>query len=169
MITKVVTQPLGLSHTGVNITQDIMEESTGNLRKHYLAEPYLENFTSCGLACLRDFGWSYPSGSMYSSINDLAKICSLMFQYDKPSSNILSPTTLRETLLPKYLMPDREGGYALTWELYRIGDYMIRTKRGDVKGYASELIMVPELKLGIVVLANQVEHAQYAAQRSILL
>lgn len=41
---------------------------------------------------------------------------------------------------------------------------MVRTKRGDVAGYASELIMVPELKLGIVVLASMVEHAQYTAQ-----
>ena len=41
---------------------------------------------------------------------------------------------------------------------------MIRTKRGDVNGYASEMIMVPELKLGIVVLANIMEHAQDAAQ-----
>jgi hypothetical protein len=41
---------------------------------------------------------------------------------------------------------------------------MLRTKRGDVAGYASELLMVPELKLGIVVLASEVEHAQATAQ-----
>ena len=42
---------------------------------------------------------------------------------------------------------------------------MIRSKRGDVDGYASEIIMIPELKVGIVVLSSMVEHAQYIAQR----
>ena len=57
------------------------------------------------------------------------------------------------------------GGFALTWELYDgPSGYWLRTKRGDVDGYASEMIMVPELKLGIVTLSNVVEHAQSAAQ-----
>jgi len=105
---------------------------------------------------------------MFSSVADLAKIASLVFRDNVPFGSrpdqILDGATLRETLLPRYITPDREGGYGMTWELYRVGDYMIRTKRGDVEGYASELILVPELKLGIVVLASIVEHAQATAQ-----
>jgi CubicO group peptidase (beta-lactamase class C family) len=160
MIDRVILKPLGMRNSGVN-----MSKLTAAQYSQHLALPYQEGFKPCGQPCLRDFGWSSPSGAMYSTVNDLAKILQLMFQHDAPSSKILRPSTLRETLLPRYLMPDREGGYALTWELYRIGDYMLRTKRGDVDGYASEIIMIPELKLGFVVLASEVEHAQYAAQR----
>ena len=160
MIDHVVLKPLGMHNSGVN-----MSKLTAAQYSQHLALPYQEGLKECGQPCLRDFGWSQPSGSMFSSVNDLAKILQLMFQHDAPSSKILRPGTLRETLLPRYVMPDREGGYALTWELYRIGDYMLRTKRGDVDGYASEIIMIPELKLGFVVLASEVEHAQYAAQR----
>ena len=81
------------------------------------------------------------------------------------SPPLLDPATIREILHPRYITTDREGGYATTFELYHIGNYMIRSKRGDVDGYASEIILVPELQLGIVVLASMVEHAQYVAQR----
>jgi len=106
-----------------------------------------------------------PSGGCYSTVRDLAKIMSLLFQHDLSTSKMLSPSTLREILLPKFITNDREGGYATTFELYRIGDYMVRSKRGDVDGYASEIVMIPELKVGLVVLSNMVEHAQYIAQR----
>jgi len=66
-------------------------------------------------------------------------------------------------MLIRYLNSGGEDGFALPWELYKVGDYMIRTKRGDVFGYASEIIMVPELKLGIIVLSNCVEHAANSA------
>ena len=120
----------------------------------------------CGNFCLEDFGWSQPSGGMFSTVADLSSLMSMIFQYDNAStSTFLRASTLREILLPHYITSDRQGGYALTFELYKIGDYMIRTKRGDVDGYASEIIMIPELKVGIVVLSSMVEHAQYIAQR----
>lgn len=63
-------------------------------------------------------------------------------------------------------------GFALPWELEYYSNYLTRTKRGDVDGFASgnkirnliqEIILVEELKLGIVVLVNTVEEASAIA------
>lgn len=123
MVAALLTGPLNLTHTGVNFTADVMRESSP-LFPH-LALPYQEGMTPCGTPCLQDFGWGNPSGAMFSSVRDLAKICSLMFHgddsaHDGDASPILSATSLRETMLPKYITPDRTGGYATTWELYQI-------------------------------------------------
>lgn len=161
MIDQNIIGPMGLNGTGVLM-------STADRSR--LAQPYTAAGEPCGESCLADFGWGDPCGSMYSTVADLSKIISLMFRDNIPAgsmgpSQILDGATLREMCGIRYLTRDHQAGFALTWELYRIGDYMIRTKRGDVDGYASEIIFVPELKLGIVVLANIVEHAQDAAQR----
>jgi hypothetical protein len=69
-----------------------------------------------------------------------------MFQYDsdtKSGDSLIRPSTLREIMLPHYITTDRQGGYALTFELYKMNNYFLRTKRGDVDGYASEIIMIP--------------------------
>ena len=175
LINKTIIEPLGLANTGVDIT-------TAD-RKH-LAMPYscdLDGLDPSNAACvfpqeiynctvcLQDFGWGDPAGAMYSSANDLGKVMSLIFR-DQASvgstpGQILDGASIRETLLPRFIQSDRQGGFGMTWELYNgPSGYWLRTKRGDVPGYASEIMMVPELKLGIVALSNVVEHAQSAAQ-----
>eukprot|EP00927_Polykrikos_kofoidii_P066035 TRINITY_DN61708_c0_g1_i1.p1 TRINITY_DN61708_c0_g1~~TRINITY_DN61708_c0_g1_i1.p1 ORF type:complete len:618 (+),score=96.52 TRINITY_DN61708_c0_g1_i1:88-1941(+) len=190
VIDEVLVKPLGLTNTGVNITEALARPGW---RANQLALPYLgpeqndlksarvrsprrsrrsrnnganDKLRPCGDACLQDFGWSNPSGSMYSSVADMARLMSFIFGYDddeRPRGPLVA-TSLREMLLPRFYNADQKSGFALTWELYRLGDYMLRTKRGDVDGYASEIIMAPELKLGLVVLASQMEHAQATAQ-----
>ena len=88
----------------------------------------------CGSFCLEDFGWAQPSGGMYSTVRDLGQVLSMLFQYDADTTptpvSLLQPSTLREILLPSYITRDRQGGYATTFELYKMNDYFLRTKRG---------------------------------------
>jgi len=186
MVHQLVILPMGLRNTGVNITY---------ANRSLLAMPYNDPGTSStsraaswtrsrksrlsarrvkvsldGPACtecLNDFGWTNPSGSMYSTVEDLLAIAALIFRDDadlgEGKAQILEGASIRETLKPEFINSDGSG-FGITWELYKVGKYTLRTKRGDVDGYASELIMIPELKLGWVVLANMVEHAQDTAQ-----
>jgi len=51
------------------------------------SEPPYEKEVPCKeRKCLADFGWTQPSGSMYSSVNDLQKLISLMFRDDKKAN-----------------------------------------------------------------------------------
>ncbi len=128
LIDKTIINPLGLTDTGVNITRAPHAQ---------LALPYLDDKLPCGLACLQDFGWSDPCGAMYSSVADIGKVMSLMFRdeaaYAPGTDQILDGASVRETLLPTFMFPD-EDGFAMTWEMYKLGDYLVRTKRGDVNG-----------------------------------
>ncbi len=61
-------------------------------------------------------------------------------------------------MLPLYIFSDNSG-VALPWELYKVQNYLLRTKEGDLEGYSSNVILVRELKLGVVVLTNVLSHA----------
>eukprot|EP00808_Paulinella_micropora_P014436 g10109.t1 len=164
MMNKHILGPMALKSTGTNMSQAPMSR---------LAKPYLPDsqgkIVACpAKVCLRTNGWDIPAGSFYSSVNDLNTLMKLFFNdqaaIGSAPGQILDGATIRDSLRIRYLNSDGMTGFALPWELYKFDDYMLRTKRGDVEGYASELIMVQELKLGFVVLANVMEHAQAAAQ-----
>ena len=199
MVDELVIRPLGLLNTGVNITQanrsllampyldptvrQAQEASSSSTRggrgprasrRPSLSPPRLWHASASPPSgkcreCLNDFGWSNPSGAMFSTVQDLLQIAKLVFHEDPLTTGedtppaLLESGSVRETLMPHFTNGDGSG-FGLTWELYKVGRYTLRTKRGDVDGYASELIMIPELRLGWVVLANTVEHAQDTAQ-----
>jgi len=148
-----ILAPLKMTSTGVNAT---------NAPKSQTATAYVDNGQPC-LNCLNDFGWSDPCCSMYSSGRDLAKLITLLLNYDSPKNlqegQVLDGSSIREMMQPRYLQSDRESGFALPFELYHLNDYMLRTKLGDVNGYSAQIVLVPELKLGIAVLANKMKDA----------
>lgn len=154
-----IIKPLGLSHTGVHIGDVVTSP--------YLAVPYYDDGTPCK-DCLDDYGWANTCGGFYSSAKDLSTFISLFFR-DQVSANIsqgqiLDGATIREMMLPVYLYSDYQSGFATAWELYKFGNHLLRTKRGDVEGYSSEILLINELKLGIVVLTNVAEKSPSFAQ-----
>jgi len=157
--TEVIT-PLGLKSTGV-----IMSKAPLN----QLALPYYSDGTPCDPTdCLADFGWANPEGSIYSTAQDLSSLMSFFFRDRDPANpangQILDGATIREMMRPSWINGDRASGFAMPFEMTQLGKFLLRLKRGDVDGYASEIVMVPEMKLGLVVLTNIVEHAPPYAQ-----
>eukprot|EP01087_Luapelamoeba_hula_P017704 TRINITY_DN5608_c0_g1_i1.p1 TRINITY_DN5608_c0_g1~~TRINITY_DN5608_c0_g1_i1.p1 ORF type:complete len:531 (-),score=78.18 TRINITY_DN5608_c0_g1_i1:49-1641(-) len=152
-----IMKPIGMTSSGVNITQAPASR---------LATPYWADGSVCApSSCLTDAGWADPSGALYSTSGDLGKLLKMLLaQGPQGDSQLLDGTTIRESFAPRYIGTDREGGFATPWELNYFDDYLLRTKQGDVNGYSSEIIMVPELTFGIVVLANTEFHAASYAQ-----
>jgi CubicO group peptidase (beta-lactamase class C family) len=147
-----VLEPMGLLETGVDVTKAPLA---------HLALPYNPDGTECSAAeCLSDFGWADPAGSFYSSCNDLAKVM-IMLLNPRPASSdqLIDGATIRESFLSQFIFTDKQSGFATPWELYYLDNYLLRTKRGDVNGYSSAIFMVPEIKLGIVVLTNNWEQS----------
>jgi len=147
-----IINPLGLEWTGFDITPEIMTRlAVGYQNNNQVVPGYGD-----------DQQWTDPSGQMYSTANDLGTLMSLFFR-DEVAANdttqVLDGQTLREMQLPVFINNDRNTGFALPFELEWYSDFMTKTKRGDVGGFASEIIMVPEIKFGIVALTNEAEHA----------
>jgi len=160
LIMSDIIQPLKLKNTGVIIQ---------NANPSLLATPYNQDLSECTVSnCLNDFGWSNPAGSFYSSARDLASLMSLFFRdynkYDKYNGQILDGSSIRDMFRPQWINTDLNSGFCMPFEIVKFHDYLLKTKRGDVNGYAIEIIMVPEFKLGILVMTNIVEHAPYYAK-----
>ena len=110
-----------------------------------------------------DIGWVGPAGQLFSSVDDLA---TLMKQYfaaypslfqqgvDTDYPFIVSPQTLREMVRPVYINPDQQTGFGSPWEMEMLKDHFIRGKGGNINGFSSEFDMIPEMKLGVIALAN---------------
>jgi Beta-lactamase len=138
-----------------------------------VAEPYLSDGAPCGEACLSDWGWEDPPGSFFSSSRDMSTLLIRFLegspiwpQREESRARVVpNPSVSREMMLPRYMNADRISGFALPFELYWVGNYLIRTKRGDDNGWSAEMVLVPELKLGIITNVNVVENSADATQQ----
>ncbi len=114
-------------------------------------------------------GYMAPAGALYSSVDNMAKFVELHFR-SAPAADaqILSSDSLRELRRPNVRVPD-DNRWGLKSACYGLGMFQdVEFGRagfghtGGVPGYASIVWMVPALKLGIIVLANQIDYAPAA-------
>jgi CubicO group peptidase (beta-lactamase class C family) len=112
---------------------------------------------------------SNPAGGITASAADMAKWMIMHLDSGKinDSENLFKPTTTEQLWqyvtplrIPKYsgaLAPLKPNfsGYALGFQVKDYRGRKIVTHTGAYTGYLSQLFMVPDIKLGIVVLTNQ--------------
>lgn len=148
-----IISPLGLNNTGLYLTPE---------QKSYATTGYAVDGQEVEYI---DLGWLSPAGQLFSSVHDLA---SLMMQYfaafpslyereiDSEYKFMLRPQTLREMLRPVFLNPDETTGFGAPWEIFWRKGHMVRSKGGAIDGFRSEIAMIPEMKLGLVILVNTI-------------
>jgi len=114
-----------------------------------------------------------PAGSINSCVSDMAKW--LIVQLDRgaiknPSSGsdrLFTERQSREMWSPHTILPLNDpppalsglkanfGAYALGWGLTEYRGYKTVSHTGGLPGYVSRVTLVPDLRLGVVVLTNQ--------------
>ncbi len=118
-----------------------------------------------------------PAGGIVSGAEDMAKW--VMVQLDSgrtaDGSRLFSPASARQlwrevTPTPIYDPPPglphlqpRMNGYALGLETKDYRGKLLLTHTGGLPGYLSRVAMIPELRLGVVVLTNQESGAAFNA------
>ena len=113
-----------------------------------------------------------PAGSIASSINDMSKW--VMMQLDNGKLNgkeIVPAGAIGQTRLPHSILGN--GGsfynkghfalYGLGWFLEEYSGRKIVSHTGGVNGFVTSVTLVPEDKLGIIVLTNTDQNAFYEA------
>ena len=107
-----------------------------------------------------------PAGAMTSTASDMGHYMIMLLDQGKYlGRQILSPETVAEMFTPA--MVDAPGfselppisaesgfSYGLAWGIYHWKNHKILEKGGALDGMRSITVLVPELKLGITVLAN---------------
>ena len=99
---------------------------------------------------------------MLAGANDLAKLMMFMFRNNMTindnKNQLLNGTTIDEIFKPKVLLRDGYQSIANPWEMeYReyvtqqntVSGVWYRGKEGELSGYRSSVVMVPEYKLGV--------------------
>ena len=114
------------------------------------------------------------AGGIYSNINDLARWVTAQLdsgRYGKNHDKILfSKKNAREMWAPQTILPVYKNryrthfrAYGLGWFLSDVAGYKQVRHTGGLEGMVTEVTLLPELKLGIIVLTNQQSGAAFKA------
>src|SRR5438067_829551 len=95
-----------------------------------------------------------PSGQLASSVVDMATFMAMFFG-TRPAggSQLLVPSSIQEMFQP-VINTEGAGAVGIGWFIYPYNQYTLVSKNGAWSGVFTLVRMIPELKLGIVVLIS---------------
>jgi CubicO group peptidase (beta-lactamase class C family) len=116
----------------------------------------------------------HAAGGIYSSIADLSKWVQLHLaggKYGSDGRMLFSPGVFRERWAPQTIIPvGGPGAYNTHFAAYGLGfvindahGYKQISHTGGLEGMVTQITMIPELQLGIIVLTNQEEGVAFSA------
>jgi CubicO group peptidase (beta-lactamase class C family) len=100
-----------------------------------------------------------PAGGLYATVDDVARFVALQFR-DGPAggAQVLAGGTLREMRAPVFLASDWKSARGIGWQIERVaapgGHPTAIGHSGGIPGWATNVLLVPELEVGVIVFAN---------------
>ncbi len=95
-----------------------------------------------------------PAGNLYTSVEDLAKFLSCLFAGGAVEGRqILKRETIDQMCAAQ--LTDNSTGFGLGFNVGEFRDHRLISHTGAVYGFSSSFAGIPELKLGVIVLANE--------------
>lgn len=139
-ISENILDRLGMEDTGFDITPPVRSQMAVGF------------YGSGQPAPLYDLGWYRPSGQMYSTAADLAKLAMVFLgTYHR---RLLEPETVKTMLTP--LLKCSSEYFAnktgTPWEINEQMGYDVIRKDGDLDGYSATFSLIPKLRLSFIVL-----------------
>ena len=116
-----------------------------------------------------------PAGGIWSSVADMSKWVIMQMNRGKygqdTDSQIFSEAVHREMWTPQTIIPVRSpgpyrshfAGYGLGWRLADVSGYLQASHTGGLSGMVTQVTIIPELKLGIIVFTNQQAGSAFTA------
>lgn len=113
------------------------------------------------------------AAGIYSNVNDLSKWVIMQLQNGKYDNDkqLFSAEQQIEMWSPQTILPSTKNStykslfrsYGLGWQLTDINGYKQVSHTGGLDGIVTQVLMIPELNLGIIVLTNQQSGAAFTA------
>jgi CubicO group peptidase (beta-lactamase class C family) len=160
LVEQRIFTPLGMSRTTTSVTQ--LAELPN------VATPHASDATSAIPIPWRNIDNVGPAGSINSSIADMAKWVRFLLAGGRVrDTSLIRPTTLAEIESPQTIIPvGRDSlrpsihfaAYGLGVMMYDYRGSKVLTHTGGIDGMLSMIVLVPEQRLGIVVLTNADGH-----------
>ncbi|XP_072442595.1 putative beta-lactamase-like 1 [Chiloscyllium punctatum] len=141
-ITENILTKLGMEHTGFEFTHSVRSKLAVGVYSN--GQP----------AQLYDLGWYRPSGQMYSTAADLAKLAMVLL--GTVHRNLLEPDAIKMMLTPVFRCSEDyfASKTGTPWEIDELFGYDLIKKEGDLDGYSATFSLIPKLKLGFVILMS---------------
>ncbi|XP_030363578.1 putative beta-lactamase-like 1 isoform X2 [Strigops habroptila] len=139
-ISENILDRLGMEDTGFDITPPIQSQMAVGF------------YGSRQPAPLYDLGWYRPSGQMYSTAADLAKLAMVFLgTYHR---RLLAPDTVKTMLTPLFKCSTEyfANKTGTPWEINEQLGYDVIRKDGDLDGYSATFSLIPKLRLSFIVL-----------------
>jgi CubicO group peptidase (beta-lactamase class C family) len=162
--------PLGMTRT-IALSKDL-PAATNKCSPYTMAEGKLVKIPYCLIDNLA------PAGAISSSVNDMSKWVMMLLNNGKyRDSQIVPAAAIAQTRTPHSILGN--GGhlynkghfalYGLGWFLEEYEGRKIVSHTGGVNGFVTAVTLVPEEKLGIIVLTNTDQNSFYEALKQEIL
>jgi CubicO group peptidase (beta-lactamase class C family) len=160
-IERKIIQPLGMDKTAASWYR--LKDKTNIIDGH---APYQGKLLTVGLS----FGEiANAAGGMYSSVTDMSKWVIAMINGGKYGNDLnqklFSPAVHRELWTPQTIIsngnPASFSSYGLGWFLSNVNGHFQATHTGGLSGIVTQVTIIPDMKLGIIVLTNQQSGAAF--------
>jgi CubicO group peptidase (beta-lactamase class C family) len=158
-----IIKPLGMDKTAASWYR--LKDKSNVIDGH---APYQGKLIPVGLS----FGEvANSAGGIYSSITDMSKWVIAMINGGKYGENLdkklFSPAVAKELWTPQTIIsggnPASFSSYGLGWFLSNVNGNFQATHTGGLSGIVTQITILPEMKLGIIVLTNQQSGAAFNA------
>src|SRR6202023_104997 len=96
-----------------------------------------------------------PAGCMDSTVTDLAQLLMVLFDRGRgPKAQVFKRKTLEQMWTPEVAKPGQKGGYGLGFAVSELHGHRVIGHGGAIYGFATELVGLPEDKLGVVTVTT---------------
>ncbi len=143
---KAVLAPMGLRHSSFEPAPDISKHLAKAYMWSYDGREFIAPAFQLGMA---------PAGSMYSTVTDLARFMSVLFNGGKSGgSQILKPETLEKMWTPQFAAPEQKSGFGIGFAISELQGHRRIGHGGAIYGFATELAALPDARLGVIAVTN---------------
>ncbi|HCW07039.1 MAG TPA: serine hydrolase, partial [Cytophagales bacterium] len=162
-----IIHPLGMTNTAASY--DRLKNKSNVIDGHAPVDGKVQVIARSSVAV------GHPAGGINSSIADLSKWVLLQLNHGKYGDNLskklFSENVHEEMWTPQTIIPIRNpgtynthfGAYGLGFFILDEKGYKVATHTGGLEGMVTQVTIIPELNLGIIVLTNQQEGGAFAS------
>jgi CubicO group peptidase (beta-lactamase class C family) len=162
-----ILKPLGMTHSACSY--DLLKDKSNVIDGHAPVEGKVQVISRSTLKV------GHAAGGIYSCISDLSKWVMLQLSHGKYGDNLskklFSDDVHEEMWTPQTIIPVRNPGpynthfssYGLGFGLNDVKGYKQVSHTGGLEGMVTQITMIPDLNLGIIVLTNQQEGGAFTA------
>ncbi len=159
--------PLGMTRSAASLSR--LKDPTNVIDAHVMVDGRLQ------VVPMYESNLLNPAGGIMSSVSDMTRWVMMQLNRgsygDNNSQRLISQAVHNETWTPHTIIPVRSpgpykshfAGYGLGWHLTDVAGYLQASHTGGLNGVVTQVTLIPELKLGIIVFTNQQEGSAFTS------